>query len=335
MLQKKSLLILFSILYLAAGAQDARELHETGMKFLSQGDYDNAILVLRLSNEKEPANITYAKDLAFAYFLKGDAPNAQTTIGKLVDKEGADDQVYLLAGNIYQLSRELKDAEKIYRRGLKKFEKSGALYSAYGELLWRQQDYSAIKQWEKGIENDPEYPGNYYHASRHYFLTKSAEDKIWSVFYGEVFVNLESFSTRTVEIKNVVLESYKRLLQEKSVASSLKKGSFAEAFAQTSEKNTQSVALGVNAASLMALRTRFILEWYKNGTAPFACQLFDWHRQLLREGLFEAYHQWLFESVSNLAAFENWTQTHAAEYGQFTRFRQNKLFKIPAGQYYR
>jgi tetratricopeptide (TPR) repeat protein len=333
----KKTLSLFLILTvgLLVKSQDAYELHETGMKFLVQGDFDNAVLVLKRSVEKEPANTTYVKDLAYAYFLKGDAPSAKSTISPLVDKDNADERVYVLAGNILELGRELKDAEKMYKKGIKRFEKSGPLYNALGELLWNQQDYSAIKQWEKGIENDPEYAGNYYHACRHYFLTNSAEDKIWAVLYGEVFVNMESFSTRTVEVKSIIRDSYKRLFQDSKLFKDARPESFTGSYLTTLGKNLGAVSLGVDTESLLNLRTRFVLDWFQKTPVGFPHQLFEWHRQLLREGLFSAYHQWLFESVNNLAAFENWTRLYSDEYQAFTRYRQNKLFKMPVGQYYR
>jgi hypothetical protein len=54
----------------------------------------------------------------------------------------------------------------------------------------------------------------------------------------------------------------------------------------------------------------------------------------LQEGLFDAYNQWIFGSVQNLAGFQNWITTHSTEYGAFNSFQKNKPFKIPAGQYY-
>ena len=65
----------------------------------------------------------------------------------------------------------------------------------------QRQDYDAIKWWEKGIEVDPNYSSNYYNACKYYYFTY---DKVWSLIYGEIFVNLESYSKRTPEIKNIL-----------------------------------------------------------------------------------------------------------------------------------
>jgi len=49
--------------------------------------------------------------------------------------------------------------------------------------------------------------GNYYHASKFYY---AAMDVARSLVYGEQFINLESYSVRTAEIKILLIESYKR-----------------------------------------------------------------------------------------------------------------------------
>jgi len=58
------------------------------------------------------------------------------------------------------------------------------------------------------------------------------------------------------------------------------------------------------------------------------------HRQLLQEGMFEAYNHWIFTAAGNLAAFDNWTKTHTEAYNAFSGFQRGRVFKLPAGQYY-
>lgn len=67
----------------------------------------------------------------------------------------------------------------------------------------------AIRQWEEGIKNDPGYSGNYYNAALYYFYTK---DKVWSLLYGEIFVNMESLSERGASMKQMLLQGYKEKL---------------------------------------------------------------------------------------------------------------------------
>jgi hypothetical protein len=62
--------------------------------------------------------------------------------------------------------------------------------------------------------------------------------------------------------------------------------------------------------------------------------LYEWHKQLLKEGAFAAYNQWLFGSVDNLAGYQNWVNANKKEYTAFANMQRNILFKIPTGQYY-
>ena len=91
---------------------------------------------------------------------------------------------------------------------------------------------------------------------------------------------------------------------------------------------------GITPGSLTMIRTRFILEWFEKYAAHFPFRLFDYQRQLIKEGTFDAYNQWLFGSAQNLTAFQNWTATHNEEYHLFTTTQRNRLFKLSPGQYY-
>ena len=64
--------------------------------------------------------------------------------------------------------------------------------------------------------------------------------------------------------------------------------------------------------------------------AKYPHRLFDYHQQLLREGMFEAYNQWLFGTVENLTAYDSWTRTHADEYKGFS-FSKDPGFQGAAG----
>ena len=122
----------------------------------------------------------------------------------MVDRDDADVVCFQIGGNVYKALEEAKECEKVYKKGLKKFPKSGPLYSEYGELLWATKDYSAIDNGKKEFRWIPAYSGNYYNAAIYYFYTK---DKVWSLIYGEIFVNMESLSQRGLAMKATIVES--------------------------------------------------------------------------------------------------------------------------------
>lgn len=333
-MKKVSLLITALVLAFCnlAFSQTAKELHETARTFMQQGDYANAVLVLNRAVQLDPKDIDIAKDLAFNYYLQKDFNRGLEVIKPLLDREDADDQCYQIAGNIYKQLGMLKDCDKLFRKGIKKFPESGAMYNELGELMWSQQDYGAIKQWEKGIETDPGFPKNYYNACKYYYLTA---DKVWSILYGEIFINMETMSSRTPEIKAILLDSYKKLFADAqlSVAED-EKNRFTEAFVKTMNKQSSVAANGINAETLTMIRSRFILDWYKDYADKLPFKLFELQQQLLQNGMFEVYNQWIFGSVQNLAAYQNWTAAHAAEYNEFNKFQRGRVFKFPTAQYY-
>ncbi len=332
---KRLVFLLIAFASVQSFAQSGGETaQETARTFMRSGDFDNAALVLNRALQNDKANLDLQKDLALTYYYKRDFAKALEVVETMLDRNDADVQVYQIGGNVYKALEEVKDAEKMYKRGLKKFPKSGPLYSEYGELLWAKKDPEAIELWEKGIKEDPSFAGNYYNAALFYHNTK---DKVWSLIYGEIFVNMESLTERAAAMKGLLLEGYKEKLfagadlmngQEKN------KNEFAKAFLQTMNKQTSLVNRGISTEVLTAIRTRFILDWFANYGAKFPHQLFNFQQQLIREGMFEAYNQWLFGTVENLPAYDNWTKTHTDAHTKFTTFQKNRVFKIPGGQYY-
>lgn len=140
---------------------------------------------------------------------------------------------------------------------------------------------------------------------------------------------------RAPEVRTILLESYKRLFIEMDNGKESKeKNKFTEAFLQVIKKQNQVASSGLGPESLTMIRTRFILDWFNEYAAKFPLRLFEHQRQLLQEGMFEAYNQWIFGIAQNLTAYQAWTKTHAAEYNQFTNFQKGRIYKVPTGQYY-
>jgi tetratricopeptide (TPR) repeat protein len=327
---KKISLFLFSVcVSLMVFAQETPL--ETAQTFMRSGDFDNAILVLNNALKQDAANTDLKKNLVLAYTYKRDFAKALEVVKPMVEENNADEQTYQVAGNVYRALALYKDGEKMFKKALKKFPDSGPLYNEYGEMLWDNKDYSAISQWEKGIEVSPSYAGNYYNAASYYYFTK---DKVWTLIYGEIFVNMESLTERSTEVKKMLLDTYKQKLFTDVDSKDKKQSEFEKAVSQTYDKLSSLTAKGITIESLNMIRTRFILDWYANYASKFPFKLFDYQQQLIREGMFEAYDQWLFGPVDNLASFDQWTKTNSEAYTKFTTFQKGRIFKMPQGQHY-
>jgi tetratricopeptide (TPR) repeat protein len=313
-------------------AQQADSLHLIARQFMRTADYPNAIIVLTNALKKDPGNIEIQKDLTFTYYLQRNYSAAVESGRKLIERNDADEQCYQILGMAYKAIDEKKQADKMYKQGIKKFPSSGELYNEYGEMLWVEKDGEAIRFWEKGIEVDPNYSSNYYNASRFYYYTY---DKVWSLIYGEIFINMESYSKRTPEIKSLLVEGYKKLFTDLKSPKTVSKNPFENAYLAVMTDQSQSVALGVTPESLNILRSKFVLEWFEKYGDKYPFRLFEYQRQLLKEGLFDAYDEWTFGTASGLAAFQSWTAQHADDYNRFIYFQKGRVFKIPPGQNYR
>ena len=334
---KKLLFSIIALLFLLpaiAQPGDPKKMHETARAFMRTGDFDNAILVLTRALEQDRNNLEMQKDLVMSFYLKRDYVKAVEGVKVLLDRDDADVVTYQIAGNVYKALEEPKECERVYKKALKKFPKSGPILSEYGELLWSMKDFSAINYWEEGIKSDPSYSGNYYNAANYYFYAK---DKVWSLIYGEIFINMESMGERGAAMRQQLLQGYKEKLfadadllkgEEKN------KSEFAKRYLETVAKQASLVNGGITTEVLTMVRTRFILDWYANHANRYPFRLFDLHKQLLSEGMFEAYNQWLFGPLENLAAYDNWTKTHAEEYNNFSAFQKSRIFRMPQGQYY-
>src|SRR5690606_38097288 len=139
----------------------------------------------------------------------------------------------------------------------------------------------------------------------------------------------------SAEMKNILLGSYKKLFAEADLLVNTKDlNDFEIAFLTTMNKQNSVVKRGIGVESLTMIRTRFVLDWNNSYKQKCPFQLFDLQDRLLTEGLFPAYNQWLFGSVQNLSAYQNWVSVNKEEYTAFSDFQKNSFFRMPDNQFY-
>ena len=326
-------LIIWSILGLYATAQQPEY-----KKLIMQGEYAAAEMQLEKALATAPNDLSLLKDKLFLQYLQRDFAGAIELGKKLAERTDADFQVFQQLGLTYAAIADYKEADKLYLKGIQRFPTSGVLYADYGAMLQAAgKKAEAIAQWEKGISTDPNYPANYFFAVKHYAL---AEDWFPVMLYGELFLNLESFSQRTTEIKNLLYESCKRIFSLsdmlQAIPATRKPTAFEKAVLGNFSRFAPMIREGVTPEVLTAIRTRFLLAWMQSDlNKQFPFELFQHLNQLLREGHFDAYHQWLFGMVASPSAYQLWINSHEAEVEKFKKYQRSNLFKIPAGQYYR
>ncbi len=335
---KKVFFILFAlVLTVGVNAQTptVKQFQESAMALMQQGDFTNAMVALEKAKAIEPRNLETIKNISFCYYLQREFGQA-IDAGKLaIELPNADQQSFQILGMAYKSIADYAAANKMYKRALKKFPDGGVIYSEYGESLMQEnKKEDAIVAWEKGIELAPSYSGNYYHAAKYYYKEMNW---IRVLIHGELFVNLESYSTRTDEVKKAMLDAYKNMLRPivKTPYHLIPKyAEFEKKQLDIYDKTKQQVAEGLSIDHISSIRTRLLMEWMSDNAKQYPYQLFLHWQHMIREGIFEAYNQWLFGAAFGEDAYQNWLKTHAEEAQKFKEFQQSRIYRQPGGQYY-
>ncbi len=324
--------LLINGMYIAMAQQpSAAQLQQKARTLMQQGDNENAIQLLTRASVQEPQNLEVLKDLSYVFYLARDFAKAIEKGSVMTGLKDADPQAYQILGLSYKAIASYKDCEKLYSDGLKKFPNSGVLYNENGELqIMLNKPDEAILNWERGIELAPEYSSNYYNATLYYVRTKNW---IRAALYGEIFLNLESYSKRAGEVKQQLWEVFTKLLipNEKSRLLQLKETSAFEKTLLELLVIPSGTISGVNTVDqVVSIRTRFLVAWLQGHQLKYPFALFDRLQYLLNQGLFEAYHYWLFDPES----YSGWKKKHPKETEGYTAFQQSRVFKLTKNEYY-
>ena len=334
---------------------NTNELYGRAQTFIRSGDYANAIIILKRALEIQPASALYRQALAYAYSLNRNYGEAEKLIKTVLRSNAANVQTYQIAGNIYRAENDLKSAERNFKKGRKQFPESGVLCSELGQVYYDQREYTkALQSWTEGIQIDPDYAPNYYFAARTYYYS---QDKFWTLIYGEIFINLERYTNRTSDMKKMLLETYKAVINSSiTVAltappardeteaastgdsdgfSTLDKPPFRKAVLSTLGKSAETIInKGVTPETLIMTRIKFLLNWDQFYKLVYPYALFDFHRDLLHQGLFEAYNQWIFGPADNPAVYKGWVQRNEKTMQRLIDYLNNHALQPRATQFY-
>jgi tetratricopeptide (TPR) repeat protein len=301
------------------------------------GDYEKAIKLLEKAQELDKQNINYPYEAAYSYYLLKDYNKTIEILEKIKGHKNVNDQIYQLLGNSYDYSGKSDKALSTYRKGLKKFPNSGKLYLEQGIIENSRKNYNeAIGYWEKGIEVDPTFPSNYYYLGKTFSYS---DEKIWSVLYSEMFINLERNSDRTSEISELLYKTYKESIHINS--DSTGGVSFSKVNTIGFKKNklnipfpitfglTMTASLGIeilnkekeiSISSINKIRQNFISNWFlQKRNKKYPNVIFDFQKQLEDKGFFEAYNYWLFMKGDEVE-FNKWLISNQSIFDEFTEW---------------
>ncbi|RYD57690.1 MAG: tetratricopeptide repeat protein [Sphingobacteriales bacterium] len=322
--------------------KNARDLH-------SQGKLDQAITkYLQALNIAPEVTVLY-RDLGQAYFLTGNNEKAKETLEPVIKSGSADEQTYQTLAATYVKLNDEKKGRKTLEEGIVKYPHSGMLYHELGLWYEKKKDRSeedmekALMAWLRGIEADPAYHINYYEAARAYMA--SNRPPVWSIIYAETFINIEQQTPRSHETRAMLLAAYKRLfnsvgkLAPPAAPAKPKKGApidngFEQAVYETYIKLAPVVSDGVTTETLTMLRTRFLMDWSLQYAQKYPVSLFYRQDQMIREGYFDIYNQWLTGRAENQAQYEAWNRYHPEDMPDFEEWLKDHSYRPVASDAY-
>ncbi|MGH1518396.1 tetratricopeptide repeat protein [Chryseobacterium sp. JK1] len=319
-------LSVFSVINAQQKTFKCKEVHDA-VKLIDEEKYDQAILILRDCEKKDPKDYTYPYEIALAYTRKADYKNAIYELEKIKTYPDINDYYYALLGNVYDESGNAVQAIKAYDEGLEKFPASGRLYLEKGIVLESQGKLKdAVELYEKGIKAEPMYPSNYYRVSQLYLNSK---DVLYGLIYGEIFVNLERTTSRSQKMSELLYATYKKAIHFDAENISL---NFCEAvidaekykknnsipFCITFATNFALASIGqkeINLETLSSIRKKFIEEYFKKDNYP-PNVLLSYHKMMEDQHVFNAYNHYIFQ-IGDENGFKEWQTQNTTEYDKF------------------
>jgi tetratricopeptide (TPR) repeat protein len=330
--------LLLGVSFSTATAQDiywsspeSEQMYQTAKDALMRGLIKQAVALLQQLADREPGAPIVQRDLGQALLLDGRGQDAALTVTPMIEAGVADEQTYQIAGAAWLQAGEKKKAKKILEAGVKRYPQSGLIYHELGRYYETIGDLEyALDAWLQGIQGSPDYYLNYYEAARTYLGTSKP---VWTILYGEVFINKERQTPRSYEMRKMVLEAYRQVFTVKSHFDSTDV-KFDAAVTYTLQQLAPVVADGMTVENLTMLRTRFVIDWMTNYSSKYPFSLFTFQDRLLQEGYFDAYNQWMFGKADNAAQFEAWSKFHPEALPAMEKWVNTNRYQATASDFY-
>lgn len=317
---------------------EVEQMFQQGMNALSRGNATEAVAILQKVMPLEPASILVRRSLAQAYLLSGNHKNTLVALEPLFQQKTADAESYRIAAQAYAGMNDDKKAQKTLSEGLSLHPGSGLLYYESGLLFKKQKNYEqALKNWLDGIARDPEFRLNYHEAAIAYVQT---DHPVWAILYAEIFVNKEPNTPRGSEMRILLLDAYQKLFftPSKNVGGDpllvREPANFEEAVKKTYLGLFFVVSDGISTENLIMLRSRFIINWMNTYADRYPYSLFAYHDDMMRNGYFDSYNQWLVGKAENPQHFSSWTGSFPDEMANLDRYRAQSPLRMSTADNY-
>lgn len=303
---------------------------------MDNGKVDESIIILKECEKLDPKNYVYTYEIAYAYNLKKDYNSAIKVLDRLKNYKNIKSEIYQMSGNCYSYLGNSEKALNEYDSGLKKFPNAGNLYLEKGNEYYQQKKYDiAVLNYTKGVEVEPMFASNYYNLSTYFLNTK---DKLSGIIYGEIFMNLERTTKRTLEMSSLLYSAYKEAIQINGDDSKIefceviidaskisKKNDFELPLCGIFGKNFILATIGqkeVNLNSISEMRTQFVKNFFEKDYKQYPNVLFEYQKTLLDNNILDTYSHYLFQKGAE-SEYKEWKSSHNKQYEEFVSWYTN------------
>jgi len=296
--------------------------------------------------ELDPTKIEYKYERIICYVMKKDYVKALEQLTPIYKDTALLDRGYQLMGNIHDLLGDSTVSIPFYKEGLLAYPQSGRLHYEMGAtaLIERRMD-DAILWWVKGTKAEPRFPTNYYWVAK---VNADTKNKIWTLIYGEAFMNLERGTKRTKEISKLIFEAWNaglafgdstdpiNLASEDLLEAPGPSGptsmSFPMAFeymtAVTGQYLIPKVGMlkRLTMAQLVELQVKVTQAWMAKGyDTVYTNDILLWHKSLAESGHLHEYLYWVI-SFGDYREMNIWFRSNEKKYDLFLHwFDTNSL----------
>lgn len=327
---------------------------DEGMRLLNQGLFVEGMQFLRDADDLDPAAYEYKFGIAYGYYFLTNFNKAEFLLKEIINHKDVDDRLYQILGNTYCMQNDYDKGYKTYEDGLKKFPYSGRLYLEKGVFMKNKDKYrQALEFFEKGIEVDPNFPSNYFWAAN---IFLHSDLRIFGLLYGEIFMNLERNTERTLIMSEMLYETYVEEFEKDSDFE--KMVTFGGKKLYTSDDPEESKRLYFKAEfdflmnealigikdfdinTISKIRTKFLAKYFEKGDDKvYRIPLFEYQKIIKDAGHLEAYNHWILMK-GDQQDFREWYGSNKNKFDLFDIwFRENKVMLDSAttfiSKYYR
>lgn len=329
--------------------EKALEMGIEAVRIMDEGDYDASIKMLKKARKMDPESILFDYEIAYALYKQKKYKKAIKILEKIIKNPEVDDIHFQLLGNAYDLQGMPDKAISTYEKGQAIFPESGKLYLEPGIVEYYRENYDkAIFYWEKGVAVEPNFASNYFWLGRTFSFS---DELIWSVLYGEIFMNLERNTKRTVEMSEILYKSYTTAIELFPDSANV---NFSDRFElAVDDINTIPFAMnfGINMVlsitsevlnnadsvgipELNNIRTNFLRNWYELGhDSTYTNVLFDFQKEVSENGFLEPYTYWLLMKGDE-EVFGIWYDENETLFTEFAEWYNNRDFEIDKSNYF-